>query len=181
MPTHDIDPPGVLDSFADASASAVDDLKTNVSIDAIHAAARMIGAARSIAVVGLNAAIPVAGHMEAELNRRGFHCRHLHSVNRMAVEHVLNMGANDVLIAISLTDRACPVMKVVSVARDRRVPVLGITASATNPLCSHSKLHFAVPSEERYDVQPLAPYIVLIESLLVALVEERKRRVNRAG
>ena len=175
MPANDSDPLAVLSGFADTSASAVSDLKRSVSHDTLRDAVRLIGTAKRIAVAGMKSAVPVASHLADGLGRLGYARQLLESVGPLEIERVSRMGADDVLVAVSLTESACPVMKLVAAAREHRVPVIGITGSAANPLRRHCDLHFVVRSPTRHDVQPLAAHMVLVQTLLMALEDERTR------
>ena len=123
----------------------------------------------------MNEALPVAAYLADGLARHGRRCHHVHSVDREDVGRVSSMGINDVFVAISLSDGACPTLDIVSIARDRGIPVLGITVSAASPLVRQCDVCIVLGSRTRPAVQPLAPYIVLIQSLLVSLDDARIR------
>lgn len=175
MPVSDSDPLAVLSGFADISAAAVNDLKRHVPQDTLRDAVRLIGAANAIAVAGLFRAVPVAACLADGLGGHGRACQLLDSVGPAQIERVSRLGVNDALVAISLSESACPVMDLVAAARERRVPVLGIASSAANPLTRHCDVHCVVPSPSHQDVQPLAPLVVLVQTLLVALDDQRRR------
>ena len=167
----------VLGRVAEASASAVGDLKTCIPIDTLREAVRMIGAANCVAVAGPNQAYALAAWLADGLIRQDRCCLHLRSLCRRDIERVSSMGINDVLVAISLSNGMCPVLDIVSTARDRGLHVLGITVSAASPLARQSDVSIVVGSQERHAVQPLAPHIVLIQSLLVSLNDARIREL----
>ena len=173
MPVIDFDPLAVLSGFADTSAAAVKDLRRNVPHATLRDAVRLIGAANAIAVAGLNRAVPVAACLADGLAAHGRACQLFDSVGPTAIERVSRLGVNDALVAISLSESTCPVMDLVAAARQRRVPVLGIASSAANPLTRHCDVHCVVRSPARHEVQPLAPLMVLVQTLLVALDGER--------
>ena len=169
MPGTEIDARLVLSGVADASAVAIEELKASVSNDALLKAARMIGAAESVAVVGVKQALPVAAFLAYELTQRKHRCLLLQGVGHAELEHVSDMNTEDLLIAIGFGDRCCPVSGVVSLALRRGVGVLEITDWSAGPVSRDADAVLMVRASGREGLQPWAPYVVLIQSLAIAL------------
>ena len=171
----DTDTSVVLSGVADTSARAVEALMASFPSETLREAVQMMATANSIAVAGLNQAFPIAAYLADGLARRKFRCRLLGEFDHVEIKYMSAMCAADVLVGISFGNGTCPVVDMASVARDRRVGVLGITDSAASPLTRHSDRYLVVHSPKRHGILPLAPHIVLIQSLLAALEDERRR------
>ena len=175
MRTAETDPLVVLSGLADASALAVKQLKRSVPNDALHRAARMIGAAKTVTVAGRAQAGPVAAFLAEGLEQAGYRCRLLQLLDRAQMSQIVGLGADDVLAAISFGQSACPVANLLSATPDRRVRVLGIADRAGSPVAKLADVSFVLRSAVQHEVQPLAPHFVLVQSLLVAVGDGRVR------
>ena len=175
MPAADTDPLVVLNGLADAAAAAINDLKASVSSETLLSAARLIGGAKSITVAGLERASPVAAILADGLMQHGYTCRLWQSLRRAELSQLSAMNTDDVLVAVSLHNRACPVANAVRMAQERRVRVVGITDWVDSPVAQLAEVSFVVPTRGPHEIQPLTPHIVLVQSLLIALGNERMR------
>ena len=174
------DPSAILHGFADASALALNHLKTDIDGDALRDAVRMMDAAKQIYVIGQRRAFPVAAYVAYGLIRLEYQCLLLDSVGGMLPQQVATIGVDDLLIAVSFAEYAQPVVDVVSDAHIRNVPVLAITDSMASPLARNSSLYFVVRDAEVHRFRPLAPPIVLAQSLIIALGYYRDARIAQA-
>ena len=163
------DAPAILDALADASVLAIERLKAHIDADTFGEAVRLMESANLIYVIGRGRALPVTAclaHGLIELQRR---CVVLDAVAGMMPQQVAAMGPGDVLIAAGFEGESQPVVDAVGSAHARQVPVIAIADSVLGPLARQSRLNFAIRKGDIDGVSPLAPYIVLVQSLVVAL------------
>ena len=145
------DPAAILGEFASASVLAVERLKETLDADMLQEAAAMMNAATAIYLVGQQRALPVASCLAYWLIE--FECRC----------HMLDPAV------VGLDESPDEVLDAVSQAHDRGVPVLAITDSEVNRLARDSMLCFVLRDAEVHRIAPLAPHIVLVQSLVIAL------------
>ena len=172
MSTEDSDPLEVLSVFAEESARAVEDVKAQVSGDDLREAARLIGAARTVSVAGRDSAYPIAAFLLEGLRRLGYPGRLLRATDREERRHVASLHPRHVLVAVSF-GKACPLAEFIPIAHQRGVNVLGITDSPASPVARNSDLSILLQTDTRLAFQPLAPYFVLVQVLLMALEDKR--------
>ena len=168
MTVNDPDPLDLLRSFAEASAEAVKDLKRQIPAERLRETVRLISGAETVSVAGRDSAYPVAAFLDEGLKRRGYRGRLLHALDPGERRHVEGMRPRDVLLAVSF-EEACPVADFIPIARERRVSVIGITAAPSSPVARSSDLNLLLQAPRHENVQLLAPYFALVQSLLMAL------------
>ena len=167
-------PPAVLDAVADASVLAIDRLKAHVDAGALREAVRLMDAATCIHVLGRGRALPVAGclaHGLIELHRR---CVVLDALAGTLPQRTAAMGPGDLLIAVAFETDAQPAIDAMDSARQRNVPIIAITDALLGRLSRHAGVNIEVRDKNFNGVSPLAPHIVLVQSLLIALGRGRK-------
>ena len=175
------DPSAILNGFADASAVALDHLKTDIDSDALRGAVHMMDCAKEIYVIGQQRAFPVAAYLAYGLIRLEYRCHLLDSVGGMLTQQVATIGVDDLFVAVSFAEYAQPVVDVVSDAHIRKVPVLAITDSMASPLARNSSLYFMVRDAEVHRFRSLAAPIVLAQSLIIALGYYRDASIAQAA
>ena len=175
------DPAAILNGFADASALALDHLKTDIDGDTLRKAVRMLDGAKAIYVIGQRRAFPVAAYLAYGLIRLEYRCHLLDSVGGMVPQQVATMRGDDLLVAVSFAEYSPPVVDIVSDAHIRKVPVLAITDSMTSPLARNSSLCFVVRDTRVHRFRPLAAPIVLSQALIIALGYYRDARIEQVA
>ena len=175
MPANDPDPLQMLKGFAVESAAAIENIVARISTEQFGEAVRLIADAHSIAVAGQEQAHAIAACLGDGLSRMGYRCRTLHSLDRDERRQVAALTNRDVLVAISCGPGHGPVADVIPIAQNRRARILGITNSSTGPVARGADLNFVLETDPRLGVQPLAPYFVLVQSLLMALDQAQRK------
>ena len=169
-----------MNTFADASILAIRHLREHIDPEKLGEAVRIMDAAESIYVVGRGQAVPVAMCLACgliELHRR---CVLLDGVAGTIGRQTAVIDPGDLLIVASFGDEAPVLVNAVADAHERAVPVLAIVDRIANPLVRNASLCFAVRNLDLHRFWPLAPYIVLAQSLILAL-ENRKARDKRVS
>ena len=162
-------PATILNALSDASVLAIDQLKHDLDANNLRQAVQMLEKARFICVLGQRQAFPIAACLSLGLLKLGRRCQLLDSGAGMLPHHIANLTPDDLLVAVGLSDFSRTVLETVPEARERGVPVLAISNSLTNPLARHSSLNLVVRDPEVHRFEPLAPYIVLAQTLVIAL------------
>ena len=162
-------PAAILHALSDASVLAIDRLKYDLEAGKLRQAVQMLEKARFICVLGQRDAFSVAACLSFGLLKLGRRCQLLDSGAGMLPHHVANLTPDDLLVAIGLSDFSRAVLETVPEARERGVPVLAVSNSQTDPLARHSSLNLVVRDPEVHQFEPLAPYIVLAQTLIVSL------------
>ncbi len=175
------DPAAILNGFVDASAVALEHLKSDTDGETLREAVRMMDSANSICVIGQRRAFPVAAYLAYGLIRLEYRCHLLDSVGGMVPQQIATMRNDDLLVAASFAEYSPPVVDVVADAHIRKVPVLAITDSMTSPLARNSSLYFVVRDAEVHRFRPLAAPIALAQSLIIALGYYRDARLEQSG
>lgn len=174
MTSGDPDPLDVLKGVADASAQAIEALKTKVPTGRIRQAVRLIGTGRTVWVAGRESAYPVAAYLADGLTRLGYRGRLLDASDAEEPLDVEKLRGRDVLVAFSF-GRTCPLADCVRIARKRGVRVLAIADSRENLLAAFSDENLVLHPPAQHSVPPLAAHFVLVQSLLMALNDLRTR------
>lgn len=175
MPTDDPDPLQMLNSFAVESAAAIGKIVALVSKERFGEAVQLIADAHLVAVAGQEQAHAIAVCLGDGLLRMGRRCRILHTLDHDERRHVAALTDRDVLVAIGCGPGYSPVEDLIPIARHRRARILGIADSSASPLARDADLNLILETDRRLGVQPLAPYFVLVQSLLMALDEASRK------
>ncbi len=163
------DPGSILGTLAETSTVAIHQLGRDLDPAKLREAVGMLRRAQTIHVLGQSQAFPVASCLAFGLLELGRRCHLLDSAAGMAPRHIASLTRNDLLVAINLADYSDAALEAVPEAYERQVPVLAISTSQTNPLARNSTLSLMVRDPEVLRFEPLAPYIVLAQTLVVAL------------
>ena len=166
----------ILNALADASTMAINQLKHDLEADKLRLAVQMLDQARSIHVLGQRQAFPVAACLSLGLLKLGCRCHLLDSAAGMLPHQIASLNREDLLVVVGLSDFSRMALEAVPEAHARGVPILAISNSQTNPLARHSSLSLMVRDPELHHFEPLAPYIVLVQTLVIALSSTRESR-----
>ena len=171
----------ILNSLSEASVLAIDQLKREMTAGKLLQAVQMLEQARYIQVLGQRQAFPVAACISLGLLKLGRSCQLLDSTAGMLPNHIANLTPDDLLVVIGLTDFSRAVLETVPEAHQRGVPVLAISNSHTDPLACNSSLNLMVRDSEVHQFEPLAPYIVLAQTMVVSLASRLEAKAELAG
>ena len=173
-------PAAILDAVADASAQGIEQLLVRADADALGEAARLMGDANCIHVLGRGRAQPVAGCLVRELIGLRRRCIVLDALPGTLEPQLEAMTPEDLLIAVAFEADPGPAIDAMASVRARGVPVIALTDAELGPLARHGGVNIAVPDPGIDGVSPLAPHIVLAQSLVLAL-GLRQARKETAG
>lgn len=166
----------MLNEVADSSIHAIEDLKKNIDAAAFARAVEMLDDAGSIHVVGYRSASWIAAYLFYGLTELGYRCYRIDPPANAARRNISLLGADDLLLAVCLSNDDDSAVRVAEAAREREVPVLAFAHSAEHPLAAASDHFIAVPVSPERRYQPWAVRMVFTQALLAALEARRARQ-----
>ena len=166
---------GLVDAFADASILAIERLKSGIDAESLRSAVRLMEAAGSFGVLGRGRAAPVAACLASGLMGLHRRCVVLDAIPGTTSEQLSAMDPSDLLIVSGFGEIPQPVVDNVLIARRRHLKVLAITDSEFNALARNATACLATGDAELLREPPLAPHLVLAQSLLIALGHPKDR------
>ena len=175
------DPLAILHEFADASAQSLQQLKADVTPEALTGAIDLIRAARDIYVIGLRRAFPVAAYMFYGLVRSERRCHLLDGVGGMVPQQVATMTGEDLLIAVAFAEYAALTVDVVKDVHIRGIPTLTITDTPWSPLARNASLAFTIRDPDIHPFRSLAAATCLVQTLIVALGRAERKGAEATG
>ena len=171
------DPTRLLGGFADfggglAGAPARDDARAPIS----NRATELLGAARTIYLLGQRRAFPVAHYLAYALAQLGVRAALIDNVGSLGAEQMATATRRDALIAISFAPYTPFTIEQTRRARERATPIVVVTDSALSPLAGLADVRFEVAESDFGSFRSLAATFCLAMTLAVALAEKRAGR-----
>lgn len=160
-------PIALLHALADASVLGIRRLAADIDAGALAEAVRLMRAAECIHVLGRGGVQPVAACLAQGLIRRHRRCLLLDAVPGSLSEQVAAMTPTDLVIAAVSESDSVHALGAIAAARARKVPVIVITDAVLGPLARHASVSLVIGDGQPDRVSPLAPHIVLAQSLAV--------------
>ncbi|HIC80808.1 MAG TPA: MurR/RpiR family transcriptional regulator [Kiloniellaceae bacterium] len=163
------DPLHAFEDFTKASILSLEEQSAMVRGEDFARAVDMLEQARTVYVIGVRRAFPVASYASYGLARLERRAVFLDFVGGMVPQQARLIGEEDLLFAASYAEYAKPVVEVVMDTYIRGVPILAVTDNPMSPLAKHSSLAFLVHDDANHRLRPLSASINLIQSLIYAL------------
>lgn len=166
----------MLNEVADSSIRAIEDFMMNVDAAALDRAVKMLADANSIHVVGYRQASWIAACLFDGLVQLGCRCHRIEEPADVAQRIVSALGADDLLVAVCLSDDDASAVRVAKAAQAGEVPVLAFVHRADHPLAGASNLFMAMPASPESRFEPRAAHMMFAQALLLALEKRRAAR-----
>lgn len=166
----------MLNEVADSSILAIEDLKKNIDAAAFARAVEMLDGAGTIHIVGYRSASWITAYLFYGLTELGCRCYRIDSPENAARRNISVLGADDLLLAVCLSNDDDSAVRVAEAAREREIPVLAFAHSAEHPLAVASDHFIAVPVSPERRYRPWAVRMVFAQGLLAALEARRARQ-----
>jgi DNA-binding MurR/RpiR family transcriptional regulator len=151
-------------------------LRSGLDTDAIIDAARQIGRAKRIRVIGVDLAASLAWFFAYGLTPLGFDAEAPVGSSGNLQHRLKILGPKDLVIAISFGRALRETVEAVLRARDRGVPTIGITDSDTSPIAEYCDTHLLASIVGSSITGSYAAPMALINAILVACAHLRPRR-----
>ena len=140
--------------------------------------ARLLSA-RSIYVVGMRSAAPLAQFLVNYLRYMFDHVRLVSVGAADGLEEILQLRENDVLIGISFPRYSARTLEIMRFARHCGVQVVAVTDGPMSPLCEVADACLTARTDMASFVDSLAAPLSLINALLVSLSLHRKEALGQ--
>ena len=124
----------LLDGLVEASCNSTISFRQSVDLVALEQAVVVLAAARTIHIVGVRRAFPVAIYLTYALQKLGARCDLIDQLGGLGGRQVDLIDPEDALLAVSFTPYASETLSITRAAFDRGVPVIGITHFPFSPL-----------------------------------------------
>jgi DNA-binding MurR/RpiR family transcriptional regulator len=163
----------LLDGLVEASCNSTITFRQSVDLVALEQAVAVLAAARTIHIVGVRRAFPVAIYLTYALQKLGARCDLIDQLGGLGGRQVDLIDPEDALLAVSFTPYASETLSITRGAFDRGVPVIGITDSPFSPLVQTASVWLEVAESDYAGFRSLAATFALATTLAVALVSRR--------
>ncbi|NUB43372.1 MurR/RpiR family transcriptional regulator [Fertoebacter nigrum] len=164
-------PAALLAEFVEAGRLSLEALAKSVDEAALDAAVAVLARAETLHVVGLRRAFPVATYLTYVFEKMAVPAMLHDAVGRL--DHRFALRPGDAMIAITFTPYSEETLQLAQDARERGLPVIGITDRLTSPLARHSDAVLTVPEVDFGAFRSLSATIALAISLAVAVGSAR--------
>lgn len=165
-------PAALLAEFAEAGRASIENLTRSVDPDVLEHAVTVLSGARTIHVVGLRRAFPVATYLAYTFEKMGI-AAVLHSgVGNLDLAHM--MGDGDALVAISFAPYTPDTVALAGGAARRGLGVVALTDQQTSPLARPGATVLLVPEIDVGAFRALSATMTLAMTLSVAVGMRRR-------
>jgi DNA-binding MurR/RpiR family transcriptional regulator len=170
---HDAAPKAADDMLrllCDGSIGSLQGLRESVDSGALNAAIALLAGARTIHVVGLRRAWPIATYLAYLLSRSQRFVRLLGGMAGMLIDEVRPLQRDDVLVAISFHPFHADTVAAVERARAQGVSVLALTDSALSPFARDATVVLEVRDADISGFRTVAASMALCHGLAVGVL-----------
>jgi DNA-binding MurR/RpiR family transcriptional regulator len=170
---HGGDMLSLLDGLVEASCTSARDFRQSVDVEALEQAVDRLAPARTIHVVGVRRAFPVAVYLTYAFQKLGARCDLIDQLGGLGSRQADLIGPEDALLAVSYTPYAGETLASARAAFERGVPVVGITDSPFSPLVQVSHVWLEVAEADYSGFRSLSASFALATTLAVGTVSQR--------
>jgi DNA-binding MurR/RpiR family transcriptional regulator len=163
----------LLDGLVEASCASVRDFRQSIDVEALEQAVERLAAARTIYIVGVRRAFPVAVYLAYALQKLGVRSDLVDQLGGLGGRQTDLIGPEDALLALSFTPYAAETLTSARAAFQRGVPVIGITDSPFSPLVQVSSVWLEVAEADFSGFRSLSASFALATTLSIALASKR--------
>ena len=172
----DANPISLLRQFSAANSSALDQLVTDVDLAQLEKAEQLLNDAQTIYVMGVRRAFVVASYFGYALRHAERRAFLIDGVGGLTQEQASSMGANDVLIAISLHPYGQETQNVARDAFARGIPVVLITDSHLSSLAAQATAVLAVQEASIHGIRSLSASLCVAQALAIGLTDPNRAK-----
>jgi DNA-binding MurR/RpiR family transcriptional regulator len=160
---------GILGHFIEAGTDALNHLRDEIAPRRLEQAVDILMSARTIHVIGHRRAFSTASYFAYAFSQLGCSCHLIDNIGGMSEMQAQQMGAGDVLIAISFHSYAAETLKIAQRAARDGIPIVAITDAPLSPLDQLATIAFAVEDAQVRGFRSLTATMCLAVTLVVAL------------
>ena len=177
--TAEIDPAHVLSTVLSTDMRNIRNTIEQVNADSFHVVVDTILSAKTIYLVGMRAAAPLAQFFGYYLNFIFSDVRIVAGGSADVYESISRITESDVLVGISFPRYSTRTLEAMDYARKQGAKVIGITDGPMSPLHSAAQVSLSARTDMTSFVDSLAAPLSLINALVVALALHRKDELNQ--
>ena len=179
------DPASLLQEFAEGTDLALRQLTHTVGGAELTAAFRLLEQARSVYVIGVRRAFPVAAYLAYSLQQSAKPTVFVDGVAGLWRQQTAAIAAGDLLIGVSYHPYAEETLQVISVAHAQKAAILAITDSAVSPIAKEADTVLRVHEAEIRGFRSLSASMCLAQTLVIGYAfrssNRRPRTEGRGG
>jgi DNA-binding MurR/RpiR family transcriptional regulator len=169
-------PEDTVRMLCDGAIGSLQGLRESIDATALRAAVVLLAQSRTIHVVGLRRAWPVATYLAYLLSRSQRFVRLLGGMGGMLSDEVRAMHSEDVLVAISFHPFHADTVAAVERARAQGVAILAVTDSALSPFARDASVVLEVRDAEIAGFRTVAASMALCHGLAVGVLIAETRQ-----
>lgn len=162
-------PRALLARFASEGMVSLESLQDAVREKDLARAIALLGAARTIYVLGLGGSFPVAAHLTYVLRKLGRRVVLLDGLGSALGEQAVSASPQDALIAISFRTYNPDTARMFPDLITRGVPAVSITDSLLSPIVEGADVVFEIPDMPEAALRTMVAPMCLAQSLAVGL------------
>jgi DNA-binding MurR/RpiR family transcriptional regulator len=149
----------------DTLAGQIHDLTSSLARERLKRAARQLGRAERIYVIGQRASYPVAFHFAYVLGLAHAGVRLLDGPGATGMDALRSAGKSDALVAVSVRPYTRGTVEATAFAVRQGIALIAITDSELSPLCGGARASILVPTESPSFFHTMAPAFAVAEAL----------------
>ncbi len=166
-------PSMLLHGFVHAARISLDHLEQTIDADALQRAVGLLAGARSICLLGMRRALPVAVYLTYALRRLGLRAETIDNAGGLGHRQVELLGPRDAVLAVSFTPYAAETLELAGAAARGGAHVVAITDSPFSPMTQIAEVWLEVAETDHAGFRSLSATFALATTLAVALAECR--------
>jgi DNA-binding MurR/RpiR family transcriptional regulator len=161
---------GLLKRFGEGAARSLAKLEDTVSPEALERAIAVLAQARTIHLLGLRRAFPVAAYLAYAFGKLGISVALVDNVGALAGEQLAGARAGDALVAVSFTPAT---VELANAFAGKGFPVVAVTDSPFSPLAPAATARIEIVEADVGGFRSLAATFCVAMTLAVAVAERR--------
>ena len=166
-------PSALLAEFVDAGIRSLENLTNTVDPRALDQSVKLIADARTVHVIGLRRAFPVASYLVYAFEKMEMAAMLHGRTANLDMRHAVQPG--DVLIAITFAPYSAATVELAEDCHARGIPVVAITDTAMSPLRQLELVILSSPEVDYGAFRALSATLSLATSLAVAAGAQRDK------
>lgn len=162
-------PTDLLQEYCEANKAALSHLQEGAASLELEKAVKILRKAQHVYIMGQRRSYPVASYISYSLNHVECRAHLLHGVGGMLAEQSQAISKDDALIAISFSPYSEETARVVSIAQEKKAPIIVITDSLLSTIASQATVCFEVHDADVYGIRSLTASMCLAQALTTSL------------
>jgi DNA-binding MurR/RpiR family transcriptional regulator len=174
-------PEGMLRLLCDGAIGSLQGLRESIDATTLRRAIALASRARTLNLIGLRRAWPVATYLAYLLSRSQRPARLLGGIGGMLNDEVRALEKDDLLIAISFHPFHVDTVGAAEAARKQGVPVIAVTDSTLSPFARNANVVLEVRDVDIAGFRAVAASMALCQALAVGMLLAQTRRKRTVG